>query len=782
MVCTPDTVYVLGGQDPEKRFTSSLWKFSSDAWSFITPTGNFPPRVFHTLNYVYPSLYAFGGEQNEEPTAEMWILDVDDPHGISRNHWVLAQPPVSPSPRMRHRTVTVGKMIYSFFGIGADHFHNSVYEFSTESLLWRRAHIGGTPEGTTSVPAPRFDPCCTHWPERSATICFGGTTEENDVNEVWVFSHATYSWQLLFIANAAIVMPRRAAVCGIVNNSFLVFGGFESTKSEIVGRNIYSLDLLQSSLLWTRTANDGPEPRDSATMCDRFHGTAVLFGGAGLSGALHNDLWKIITRSDQTLGLSLLVGNIDKPPKRRNHASIVIGTRIVIAFGIQSTHFTNDVWAFHVKTDTWEQLSALNAFPGRHGAACVVRGENIIFFGGVVSTTDESQLSSQLLEYDTTVNHWLEIVSEHGPTEGRAYHGMVNSGSDFLVFGGIVASGAITRVTWDVRIFDPIHHKWSVVYPANKTIEPKARYLFGFVLNTHTRTVCVIGGLSSRSAYHDRWELSPVKNNGTHFLMGYRELPSVMGAVDERVWIRGAAAVAGYQSHYLVCGGLISPKLGPPDRYQCYEYNALNGTHTLLPPWPFPTHGGSLSYVGNKVVAFGGGLVKHSVRVVHVEFNFVLELVLKNHCANGSTSDADCMFCAPGSVNPSCAFAKAGSYQANPAAVPIPCPKGSFSSFEGAHSKSFCRFCDHGFYTHDTGSSNCTPCPPNYVCPLGQADPRPLSASSLDICLQPRALHPPVPSQPIPAIRNGRAPRFHTQRRGRDYGACVYDYSCILRH
>eukprot|EP00759_Apiculatamorpha_spiralis_P005609 PhF_6_TR13374/c0_g1_i1/m.21225 len=740
MACTPDTIYVLGGERSDGTLTPTLWMYSltSKRWTNLQPAGDFPPTQFHTLSYVFPALYVYGGTTGTIPNSDMYILDLHSTNGTQKNTWVKFIVSEGPSARMRHKVVTAGTSLYYFFGRGIDRLLNTVWAFDTNTRIWTRVHGGGS---NPQYPTQRFDSCCKYWTERQASLCFGGMTSVDDTNDLWIFFHTNNTWKEIKYSGTVIPQIRRGHTCGIRNGVFLIFGGFLSSTGENIGKDVLQIDMTPypSPVKWEMSVQPdnsllAPEARDSAGMCDRFNQTTMLFGGIDQAGTRHNDLWAMERYPNGSLYFRMVNDDASYPRVRSGGVARTMGKYIMFGMGlIEPDTYADDIWQLDTTTLVWKQISVLFASPfkTRTGTAAVVRGQMLVFFGGATDPHDAGELSSELISFDTQRQVWRSIDAIIGTT-GRAWHGMVNSGLNYLVFGGFKSctSSSRTCLSNDLILFDPVVQRWYDVKQSGASIS--ARQAFGFVVNTVDRQVYVIGGLNSRASFNDRYVMSPVVQKGDSFSVSITKLNStIAGGASARAFFRGAGATAGLGSHYITCGGLTSSTVGTDEQFMCIEYNAKTGENILLPPPPRNLYHSGVAYSGGKVYIIAGAMQAMAVPIETFLTNevLVLDTPASTRCAGDTNDDTDCLLCAPGSTNTDCSFAPAGTYQPNPAKNPVKCPAGTFSSYLGAHASTFCRFCDPGYYSPSEGLGSCLPCPEGYVCPLGTQTPQPFSGA-----------------------------------------------------
>eukprot|EP00759_Apiculatamorpha_spiralis_P001826 PhF_6_TR10603/c0_g1_i1/m.17092 len=752
MACSQDSLYVLGGQATNGLLTDTIWKLSlaSGLWLPLNAPGGFPPKMFFSADYIYPHIYVFGGQTETLMTDnDLWVLDVDSTNGTSRMTWIKIPLIVAPSPRMRHRTIVKDQYLYSFFGIGLDRYQNTVWRLDTRVYEWTRIHPGGKGK---NIPSARFDPCCNYVTEYNSVICFGGTMEEDDTNDLWMFWFSNSSWTQLFYSIAGSQYPekRRGMMCGYRSKTFLMFGGFYSTTATYLPGGLWSLNIADlGKLQWVYTNPsafaDGslPEPRDLSTSCDQFNGSIVLYGGVDAKGEYHNDLWSLAPLANGSYSFRMLNDDNDRPSRRRGHFTRVLGTTIVIGFGQNEGDLLQDVWQLDVLTDTWTRLSSSSApYLPRYGSAVSIRGPLLYVFGGATSTTDATALTAELLWFDVSQPSlgW-KLMSSVTLTEARFNHGMVNMDRYLAVFGGFVVCGAVTCLSNHVRLFDPLQQAWLAIQTVNP---PSARQAFGFIVTTRNRDVYILGGMTTRAALSDRY-IMRIKTNGTLITAVFEKLPSLSDVGDPRLGIRGDMASVGQQSHYILCGGAVGTISSVTPRLACLEYDAVSGNNTILPPPPYYGTAQSGAYIGSQVYNLFGGIVQGSMLVPLTDSSTVIsmQIPMASFCKANTTNDTNCLICAPGSTNPTCDYAPEGYYQANPLQPPVPCPAGTFNPYRGTHSSTFCQWCPKGFYSPTSGAAKCKVCPEGYACSLGVTQPVPSYGGAVDTSINYTITQPP---------------------------------------
>jgi N-acetylneuraminic acid mutarotase len=195
--------------------------------------------------------------------------------------------------------------------------------------------------------------------------------------------------------------------------------------------------------------NDAPSARNS--FCTVWTGSEmIVWGGSGSSGYLNTgarynpitDSWTTITSSGA-------------PTARFQSSSIWTGTEMIIWGGYNpiSDKIFNDGWRYNPTTDSWSQLSAINAPSARYEHTAVWTGSKMIVFGGYVS--GEGSVSTGAL-YDPLTDTWTEIPSG---ISGRKSHKAIWTGIEMIVWGG-EGTGLYEGYLDTGGRFNPVSKSW----------------------------------------------------------------------------------------------------------------------------------------------------------------------------------------------------------------------------------------------------------------------------------------------------------------------------------
>ena len=93
-----------------------------------------------------------------------------------------------------------------------------------------------------------------------------------------------------------------------------------------------------------------------------------------------------------------------------------------------------------------------------------------------------------------------------------------------------------------------------------------------------------------------------------------------------------------------------------------------------------------------------------------------------------SRSEDRCLECNRGTYNDEegasrCTQCGPGNYCESGSDSPVPCPKGTYSSYSNAWSEDLCRECYAGYYGDEEGLARCKPCPEGSYCEAGTVEP-----------------------------------------------------------
>ena len=288
--------------------------------------------------------------------------------------------------------------------------------------------------------------------------------------------------------------PARAlgtAIYDPTGNRIIIFGG------QMGGflNDLWAFNLDSNS--WVELAPQGtpPAPRSGHNaIYDPMGQRMISWAGQG-SGGSFDDVYALDLATLQWQDISPQ----SSPAPRYGSASVFdpVGGQLVMFAGFTNQGRFDDVQAFDLQAQTWQDLSPPGIGPERrclHTAAYDPSSRRMIIFGG--QTTGHR---NDLWVFDLATNSWTEAPAD-APPSGRIFTAsFVESGGSFIVFGGRIASDT-TNETWR---YDFGGGQWSRLEISNP---PSARSSMAGTLIAEDKLIIFSG--SGAGSPNDVWELS----------------------------------------------------------------------------------------------------------------------------------------------------------------------------------------------------------------------------------------------------------------------------------
>jgi len=296
--------------------------------------------------------------------------------------WVQITPADGGAPLHRSRAAAIydprGHRMVVFGGTSPLGKLNDVWALDLQTNRW----IELTPPTDGPTPEPRLTPSTVYDPQGHRMVMWSGQGKEGVFfNDIWAFDLAAHTWTELTPADPK--PNKRYGTVSILDpqsRNMAVFAGF--TDEGRFG-DTWRFDM--ESGAWTRIfENEGPGRRclHSASL-DRARQRMIIYGGQR-SGPL-GDIWAFDLSAHTWTELT----PADSPPGRFFASQVYVpyNDRAVIFGGNLGEDIrTAEVWAFDLKTNTWQQLSPQgNPPPERDGAVAIfveAEGRMVVFGGG----------------------------------------------------------------------------------------------------------------------------------------------------------------------------------------------------------------------------------------------------------------------------------------------------------------------------------------------------------------------------------------------------------------
>lgn len=240
---------------------------------------------------------------------------------------------------------------------------------------------------------------------------------------------------------------------------------------------------------WSKLTTSGPAMSvRSAPAAAAIGPNVYLFGGVfddfrATEFAFFNDLHRFDTRTNAWVQLAP-VGAL--PPARAFAAGVAVAHRhLMLVFGGATYPADNssvvtydDLWAYDVRRNEWEQLRAKNPGPtGRVRPSMWQMGDRTYVFGGLDASF---RALNDLWAFDLTTRRWTLLIPDGAagspPARVEAYAGADAVLGKLTVFGGEAGADAGFALLGDTWQFDLLTSTWSNVTPPAAANITSARY------------------------------------------------------------------------------------------------------------------------------------------------------------------------------------------------------------------------------------------------------------------------------------------------------------------
>jgi hypothetical protein len=249
---------------------------------------------------------------------------------------------------------------------------------------------------------------------------------------------------------------------------------------------------------WSAFNPSGPAPRWGAPIVAlgplstggtfKTLGSNYFFGGTD-GTTTFGDTWAIT----QSTVLATQMQPPTSPPARHDQAAVAFNNEMYIFGGENAAGDSlSDVWAFDPLSDTWQQQpsqSGPGAWPGAFDAVAGVIGQQIILYGGSVSSGGTTQAADAFAyAYNPSNGAWTQLAADPMGSD---------TGATAAAFGGkLYVFSSTSKI---LEIFDPVQNTWSLLSQHGSVPAPRA-YAAGAALSN---IFWLTGGAGSSG---DTWE------------------------------------------------------------------------------------------------------------------------------------------------------------------------------------------------------------------------------------------------------------------------------------
>lgn len=214
--------------------------------------------------------------------------------------------------------------------------------------------------------------------KRERMLLFGGSREEDYLNDTWAYDSRTRAWEQLQTNNNPPGRAQHGMVYDPERNEILLFGGRGSEARPLNDTWVLDLDTLKWNLLPSQKGGSHPQARDHVQMArDPLSGITVLRGHS-LGRGLADETWHFNSESR-----SWTLMEIERQPNGADHG-MFCAVEAAEGFLFLTGESDMQTWLYTPRTKTWRQLEPggqLPESPFDHGQVAS-DGRDFYVFGG----------------------------------------------------------------------------------------------------------------------------------------------------------------------------------------------------------------------------------------------------------------------------------------------------------------------------------------------------------------------------------------------------------------
>lgn len=324
---------------------------------------------------------------------------------------------------------------------------------------------------STAAPTPRTNATAIYDSQNHRMVVFGGCGDSGDVSDVWALDLNSDVWSDLTPTTGNSPSPRRTpnGIYDSDSHSMIMWSG--QTGGTTLN-DVWAFDLNTTS--WTELTPMDPKPNTrygTVSILDQADKNLVTFAGFTSRGRF-NDSWRFSLANDSWTEVTP-GGNL---PQRRclHSASFDTLNRRMIVYGGQSAGALGDIWAFDLAQHTWSELTPAQSPPGRWFPTNVYDTENhrVMIFGGNLG----SGKANEVWAFDLADNEWQQLSTSGTPPTARDGATAIYLASEarMLVFAGRDGNGTYLNDIWSLDLSQPVS-----VEPLPENDLPASFQLFG---------------------------------------------------------------------------------------------------------------------------------------------------------------------------------------------------------------------------------------------------------------------------------------------------------------
>jgi hypothetical protein len=287
-----------------------------------------------------------------------------------------------------------------------------------------------------NAPAPRSNAAAIYDSLNHRLGVFGGKSASGNLNDVWAFDLRNNSWSELTPTSGSAPAPRFTAN-GVYNpaaQQMIIWSG----QGSGFFNDVWAFDLNTES--WSQFTPPDPKPNTRYGVASIFDPKAkemVAFAGFTDAGRF-DDTWRFNIANAAWQQISLTA----HPERRCLHsASYDALKHRMIIYGGQTSGPRGDIWAFDLAQNTWIDLTPPNSPASRWFSTNIYDAisNRVIIFGGNLGN---GNMTNEVWAFDLAQNSWQQLSPSGTPPSARegAVAIYIHSEARMVVFGGGVGN------------------------------------------------------------------------------------------------------------------------------------------------------------------------------------------------------------------------------------------------------------------------------------------------------------------------------------------------------
>ncbi|KAI0283596.1 hypothetical protein BGY98DRAFT_682331 [Russula aff. rugulosa BPL654] len=295
----------------------------------------------------------------------------------------------------------------------------------------------------------------------SELFLFGGYIQSSDSpsNDLYVISIRDFSTTLVQTIGGvpSARFGHRAVLTG---TSLLIWGGNtkygnQNAQNQSYDDSLYLLNLVLRK--WTRIVVHGPGPGGRCFHTMNLIGSKLFVFGGSDSTRNYNDIWALdlnCLRSNPFWESYEPAPGNEKPLPRARHVSVTTGDRIIIFGGCADKNYFNDTWSFNISTRKWTELQYIGSIPSpRAWHAAVLIDDVMYVYGG---RTVGGTILGDMTTLNLSTQRWTSFQDIGPSPSARSSHAMACDGTRVFVLGGKLSAGAQVDDAKPIHVLDTI--------------------------------------------------------------------------------------------------------------------------------------------------------------------------------------------------------------------------------------------------------------------------------------------------------------------------------------